>query len=445
MWGARRRSVYWGAGQLLISSMISTLGRTRRGCRMLPCVRPCSQGEGEDQLLKMLSTEKKHYNLERLSGSQKIQVNIDTMALVVPTEFRAGLIAEYHAKNHMGIRRLYGIMRRTYYWPKMKNDIARYVKRCVRCGMNKAYKGRPKVPIQSYGLPTRPWQRVHWDLTGKLPRTRRGMSYILIAKCALTGWVEVFALSDKEALTVAELLVDEIFCRHGAPEELISDRGTEFRNHVMAEISRVLRIRKIHTTAYNPRSDGLVENHMGILKDQIKIFVNKEQDNWDDKLAYFAHVHRTTVNPRTGMTPYFMLYGREARSPDDEYLQKAMRQPAWGVYVRNLVEGLQVCRDIMNIQREISDVARNVRPVKPRQFKEYAAGDRFYLSKVPKRLYQRKGTTNTADQLKINAKLQPRFIGPFLILKRITPVLYLAQINGKPVRVHVIRMKPYDV
>jgi hypothetical protein len=403
------------------------------------------QGEGEEQLLKMVSTTEKNYQLERLSGTQKIQVNTDTTALVVPGEFQAGLIAEYHAKDHMGIRRLYGTMRRTYYWPKMKTDITRYVKRCVRCGLNKAYKGRPKVPIQSYGLPNRPWQRVHWDLTGKLPKTERGMSYILIAKCALTGWVEVFALSDKEALTVAEILVDEIFCRHGAPEELISDRGTEFRNHVMAEISRVLRIRKIHTTAYNPRSDGLVENHMGILKDQIKLFVNKEQDNWDDKLAYFAHVHRTTVNPRTGMTPYFMLYGREARSPDDEYLQKAMKQPAWGVYVRHLVEGLQVCRDIMNIQREVSDVSRNVRSVKPRQFKEYEAGDRFYLSKVPKRLYQRKGTTNRADQLKINAKLQPRFIGPFLILERITPVLYLAQINGKPVRVHAIRMKPYDV
>jgi hypothetical protein len=105
------------------------------------------------------------------------------------------------------------------------------------------------------------------------------------------------------------------------------------------------------------------------------------------------------------------------------------------------VEGLQVCRDIMNIQREVSDVSRNVRPVKPRQFKEYAAGDRFYLSKVPKRLYQRRGTTTKADQLKINAKLQPRFIGPFLILEHITP----AQINGKPVRVYAIRMKPYDV
>ena len=61
---------------------------------------------------------------------------------------------------------------------------------------------------------------------------------------------------------------------------------------------------------------------------------------------------------------------------------------------------------------------------------------------MPKRFYHRRGTDSVVEQLKINAKLQPRFVGPFEIVEKITPVLYVANINGTRQRVHAIRMKP---
>jgi hypothetical protein len=137
------------------------------------------------------------------------------------------------------------------------------------------------------------------------------------------------------------------------------------------------------------------------------------------------------------------MYGREARAPNEEYFESLKRAyPNWITYAKQLHDGLQYCWLIASDKKAVQDVHRNVPPVKPRPFKEYKVGDRFYWNRVPKRLYHRKGTDNVVEQLRVNAKLQPRFVGPFEIVEKITPVLYVANINGKHTRVHAIRMKP---
>ena len=62
-----------------------------------------------------------------------------------------------------------------------------------------------------------------------------------------------FALKSKSAEDVAELFVDEILMRHGAPKVLVSDGGKEFTNSIMKAICKLLKIRKITAAPYNPK------------------------------------------------------------------------------------------------------------------------------------------------------------------------------------------------
>ena len=52
----------------------------------------------------------------------------------------------------------------------------------------------------------------------------------------LTKWPEAKAIPNMKAETVAEFLYKEIFCRHGIPEEILSDRKTSFINEVIKEL-----------------------------------------------------------------------------------------------------------------------------------------------------------------------------------------------------------------
>ena len=69
------------------------------------------------------------------------------------------------------------------------------------------------------------------DLMGAYPTTDNGNKYIFTCTDYFTKWVEAFPIPEKSAIQVAKCLV-KLFCRHGAPEKILTDQGREFVNEV---------------------------------------------------------------------------------------------------------------------------------------------------------------------------------------------------------------------
>jgi len=76
-----------------------------------------------------------------------------------------------------------------------------------------------------------PFEKLHFNLTGPHPRTRRGSVYIVTCIDPFTKWAEAFPVPNKEAPTVARVLVEQVICRFGTPIAGISDRGREVDGH----------------------------------------------------------------------------------------------------------------------------------------------------------------------------------------------------------------------
>ena len=89
----------------------------------------------------------------------------------------------------------------------MRRDVRKQCRSCLTCAMRKGT-GRP---------PLKPFHRIGVDVL--LPLTKSGNQYII----GLPYKVGRGFCSAKSK--VAQLLVEEIFCRYGAPQELLSDRG----------------------------------------------------------------------------------------------------------------------------------------------------------------------------------------------------------------------------
>ena len=116
------------------------------------------------------------------------------------------------------------------------------------------------------------------DLT-ELTTTLRGNRYIVVLKDALTKWVEMGSLPDKTADSVISWLVENVVLRHGVPHVIITDKGSENCNSIMDDVMKVLGCTHINTTPHNPRSDGLAENQMRTLKEQLASWTNKFQSD----------------------------------------------------------------------------------------------------------------------------------------------------------------------
>ena len=76
-------------------------------------------------------------------------------------------------------------------------------------------------------------------------------------------------MTDHTAETIGRLLLEHVTCRHGVPNELLSDRGADFLSELVSEVCRLKGMKKINTSAYHPQSDGMVERLNRTLTDMI--------------------------------------------------------------------------------------------------------------------------------------------------------------------------------
>ena len=160
-------------------------------------------------------------------------------------------------------------------------------------------------------------QVVGVDIMGPLPESENGSLYVLVASDYFTKWVEVYAIPNQEAITVAKKLTDEMFCRFSPPEQLHSDQGRQFESELMKEICKILNIRKTRTTPYHPQCDGLVERFNRTLLDMLATTVRNHPYAWEDHIRKISMAYNSSVHSSTGFTPFYLMFGREAKLPID--------------------------------------------------------------------------------------------------------------------------------
>ena len=244
-------------------------------------------------------------------------------AVVVPTCLRQMILKYFHeGLKHPGVDRMIRSTRTKYFWPGLDKDCEHYVANCRLCKLRKCSTGQGHLPLQRYNIGIRPFQRCHIDLVGPLQKTVRGYEYILVAKCAFTQWIEVVPLCGKSTLEVTQAIVDKLLSVHGAIEHFITDNGKEFASNIAAAVHHLITNVHTTTTAYNPQSNGKVENQNKTLKDMLAMYVHDNQRDWDVFLPAIVHAYRTTVNAATGYSPFKAVFGREARQPEETWIEE---------------------------------------------------------------------------------------------------------------------------
>ena len=173
----------------------------------------------------------------------------------------------------------------------------------------------PLQPIQVGG----PFHRIGVDVL-QLPKALDGNFYVVVFADYLTKWVEAFPTSDQKAETIARLFVENIVCNHGVPEELLSDRGSNFLSELIQEVCKLLGVKKINTSGYHPQCDGLVEKFNSTLINMIAKSAESRACDWDRHLHYLLFSYRVSVQDSTKESPLFLLYGQDPQLPTESAL-----------------------------------------------------------------------------------------------------------------------------
>ena len=199
----------------------------------------------------------------------------------------------------------------------------------------------------------------------------------------LTKWVEAFPLKDQTALTVTRTLVEEVITRHGRPREILSDRGPNFLSKLMDALFKLLKVKKINTTAYHPQTDGLVERFHQTLMDMLSKVTGDQPQDWDLHLPFVLFAYWTTQQESTRTTPFQLLYGREAEMPTSQLpelpLDHTMETPEG--YLTDLKERMTAAWDAARQAINKTQDKQKEQYDKRAEEIDYQEGDIVYLFK----------------------------------------------------------------
>ncbi|GKC99498.1 putative reverse transcriptase domain-containing protein [Tanacetum coccineum] len=216
--------------------------------------------------------ERKNFINEDLHGMiNKLEPRADGMLCLnnrswIPCfgDLRALIMHESHKSKysiHPGSDKMYQDLKKVYWWPNIKAEIAIHVSKCLTCA---------KV---------------------KLPRTTTGQDTIWVIVDRLTK--SAYFLPMREDDTLEKLMrqyLKEVVSRHGVSVLIISDCDGRFTSYFWKSLNKALGTRLDMSTAYHPQIDGQSERSIQTLEDMLCAYGEVRES----QLTVPEIVHETT-------------------------------------------------------------------------------------------------------------------------------------------------------
>ena len=135
---------------------------------------------------------------------------------MVPCNERRAIIRRFHDSlfaGHLGISRTVFRLQIRVYWPGLRNDVRTYVATVCIAGKSQCPR---RAPVGHVAVGRR-WERVAMDLLDMSITSAKGNRYVLVMVDCFSRWTEACPLSDKTAISVADVFFSNIVCRFGMP------------------------------------------------------------------------------------------------------------------------------------------------------------------------------------------------------------------------------------
>ncbi|GJT03437.1 putative reverse transcriptase domain-containing protein [Tanacetum coccineum] len=216
-------------------------------------------------------------------------------------DLRTVIMHESHKSKysiHPGSEKMYQDVKKLYWWPNMKADIATYVSKCLTCAKVKAEHQRQSGLLVQPEIPQWKWDNITMDFVTKLPRSSQGYDTIWVIVDRLTKSAIFIPMKETDPLEkLARLYLKEVVTRHGIPVSIICDRDPRFASNFWRSLQKALGTSLDMSTAYHPQTDGQSERTIQTLEDMLRACVIDFGNGWVKHLPLveFSYIKITVI------------------------------------------------------------------------------------------------------------------------------------------------------
>ncbi|GJT33896.1 reverse transcriptase domain-containing protein [Tanacetum coccineum] len=205
-------------------------------------------------------------------------------------DLRALIMRESHKSKysiHSGSDKMYQDLKKLYWRPNMKAEIATYVRKCMTCAKVKAEYQKPSGLLVQPKIPEWKWENITMDFVTKLPKTASGQDMIWVIVDRLTKSAHFLPAKENDSIEkLTRQYLKEVVSRHGVPVSIISDHD-----------------------------DGQSDRTIQTLEDMLRACVIDFGKGWDRHLPLIELSYNNSYHTSIKAASFEALYGRKCRSP----------------------------------------------------------------------------------------------------------------------------------
>lgn len=340
----------------------------------------------------------KGQKLKEINGVVHVRGADGVLRVVLPVALRAKALREAHDSiyaGHLRTPQTFARVTNTYWWPDVRTQVKLWVRSCRDCGTRKTQPKAVIPPLRSQGVGD-VGDRWAIDVAGPLPVTPNGNRYVIAAIDYASRYAIAVATPSHTAEHVARFIAERVVLVHGPMRELTMDGAPELNGKVVKQLAKLLQARQMTPVPYRPMLLGLVERYHKVWKDMVSMYVDEQQDDWDQWLPSAAYAYNGARHGTTGFTPNELMMGRRLRSPNELLRTSRVTMVGkWSEYHRQLVKHLERASEVAKLAIRRDQLRRErYYNQRVRERSHYAVGDIVWILKPPRG----KGVTKLAHQ-----------------------------------------------
>jgi len=180
-----------------------------------------------------------------------------------------------------------------YRWPKIKEDVTKYVNSCQSCARNKINRHRKYGLLQPLDTPERSWKSIEIDFLCGLPDSK-GCTVIIVVVDRFSKMIHLIPFKQiPDAKQTAKAFMNNIFKLHGLPQDIYTDRGSQFTSALWNEFMHLLKIKNNIATTDHHETVGQVERCISFIEQYLgaysRAYYQDDCINWIFILLIFIN------------------------------------------------------------------------------------------------------------------------------------------------------------